>query len=133
MALAGSKLSKKQLSEAKQKLIVGFSRGYNILECCLYSGISHSTYYKYFGDDQEALNEFKLHRQNLKLKAKEVINDSLNDGDVNTAKYILDRTSDEFKPKSEQDIKGELEVSNVSQETAGNLSVDELREIIQNK
>lgn len=98
MAIQGKELTDTELSEVVSKLKVGFTKGYTIVEACLYSNINRATYYKYFGDDEELQAEFEECKSNPTMLAKDNIMSSLADGDINTSKYVLDRTDPEFKP-----------------------------------
>ena len=104
MAVQGKELTDVELSEVVSKLKVGFSKGYNQLEACLYAGISKFTYYKYFGDDAELLAEFDRHKSNPTMLAKDNIMESLAEGDINTSKYVLDRKDPDYKPTTTQKL-----------------------------
>ena len=98
MAVQGKELTDKELSEAIGNLKVGFTKGYSIVEACLYSKINRATYYKYFGDDEELQAEFEECKSNPTMLAKDNIMSSLAGGDINTSKYVLDRKDPEYKP-----------------------------------
>lgn len=87
------------------KLIVAFNNGFNITEACQYSGISRETYYDWLEHQPGFSDKMEEARMMPNRRAKEVVVAAVNDGDVNTAKWLLDRRDPDFKPK------GEIEVS----------------------
>lgn len=123
MAKAGKKIRKSELSAVESSLRISFSQGMNITEACLVAGISRDTFYKKFPINERVYNEFEHLRQNPKVLAKRIVYKSLEEGDLRAAQYLLDRTSDEFKPKQEleQAIEHSIDLSNVPQSVLNEL------------
>lgn len=90
------------------KLVEAFSRSYNITEACQYAGIDRATYYRWI----EQVPEFEAIVEEAKAQplkdAKNVINTAIKSGDVNTAKWMVERRDPDFKPKAEVDNTHEL-------------------------
>lgn len=78
-------------AETIKKLEDAFLLGCTDLEACFAAGISHETLYAYcranpeFSDRKEALKQNPVH------KARSVILNALDDGDVSTAHKLIDR------------------------------------------
>lgn len=74
-----------------KKLEEAFALGCSDLEACLFAGISKPTLYAYceanpsFSDRRAAL------KTNPVLKARKVVMDAVEDGDVNTAKWLVEK------------------------------------------
>lgn len=83
------------------KLIAAFNNAYNIGEACGYAGISRMTYYRWLEKDDEFSYKMSEAQAAPNKKAKEVVLTAINEGDVNTAKWYLDRRDPDFKPKGE--------------------------------
>lgn len=86
------------------KLVAAFNNAFNITEACEYSGISRETYYNWL-ENQEGFSDKMSEAQSApNRKAKEVVITAMNEGDVNTAKWYLDRRDPDFKAKFEGDV-----------------------------
>lgn len=83
--------------------VEAFNNNYNITQACQYAGVSRTTFYDWrelHPEFAEAVDE----AQNMPLRvAKELITKSITEGDVGTAKWLLDRRDPDFKPKAEVD------------------------------
>lgn len=95
-------------SQKIEALEYAFSIGCNVLESCLYAGIGKSTYYRWIEGDEDLRDRFELLQTKTVLKSKEVVKESLDEGDINTAKWVLERRSDEYKNKSESTVTKEV-------------------------
>lgn len=84
-------------------LVDGFCKGFTDAEACLAAGISTGTLYSY----TEQFPAFTEYKENLKLNpivtAKSTVVAKLHE-DVKTAKWYLERRSEEFKPKPDTQI-----------------------------
>ncbi len=79
------------------KLEVALRDGFSVSRACELSGISRSTYYKYYQEDEEFSDRMALSQQWLVERAKEVIVQAINEGDIRACKWWLERRAkDEF-------------------------------------
>ncbi len=101
----------KLTTEIKDKLDYAFSIGCNNAEACVYADLSESTFYSWIEKDEKLSERFKALKNKPVLKAKEVVQSALDEGDSNTAKWYLERRSAEFKPSSKTEIEGKVGVS----------------------
>lgn len=92
-----------------QKLEHGFSCGLTDREACLYAGISESTLYNYCHEHQDFLERKELLKEQPKMKAKFILANAIEEGNLNTAKWYLER-----KAKEEFSTRQEAEVSMLS-------------------
>jgi len=82
------------------KLVAAFNMGYNDTEATAYSGISRKTFYDWMCDKPDFRNKINKAKMQPTLKAKEVLVNALNSGDLNAAKWWLERKSaSEFSTK----------------------------------
>lgn len=101
----GEQKKYKQTPEVLQLLRQAFGIGCTVKEACIYAGIGETTYYEWREADQKLAAELDKIRQYPVLKAKKVIIDAIELGDVNTVKWYLERKKkDEFSVRTEQDI-----------------------------
>lgn len=101
----GEQKKYRQTPEVLLQLKQALGIGCTVKEACIFAGIGETTYYEWKEADKKLAAELDKLRQNPVLKAKKVIVDSLDDGDVNTAKWYLERKKkDEFSVRTEQDI-----------------------------
>lgn len=97
--------------EVVTKLLAAFNLGYNDTEAALYAGISRKTFYDYINERPDFRNKINRAKIAPIIKAKEVVVNALNSGDVNAAKWWLERkAANEFstKPRPEPDVPDEL-------------------------
>lgn len=91
-------------AEVLQKLEYGFTMGLSDREACLYAGICPSTLYNYCNSTPEFLERKELLKEQPKVRAKFVICDAIEQGNVATARWYLERKcKDEFSTKYEVD------------------------------
>ena len=74
-----------------QKLQDAFLMGCTDSEACLYAGIVPSTLYNYQAQNLDFMEQKETCKQNPFLKARKVILDALEGGDLSTAQKVLDR------------------------------------------
>lgn len=99
--------------ETIDKLRTAFLMGCSDVEACLFADISKTALYNYQQKNPEFVDQKEQWKEQLALKARTVIANSLNNKDENTAKWYLERKKkDEFSTKieNETEIKG-LEVA----------------------
>lgn len=106
----GAQKKPRQTPEVLRLLKYAFGIGCTIREACIYAGIGETTYYEWREADEKLASEIDKLRQDPVLKAKQVLIDSIKDGDVNTVKWFLERKKkDEFSIKQETMITGDEE------------------------
>lgn len=91
-------------------LVTSFHNGLNVREACTQSGISHEAYYNRLRTDEQFTDTMAKAQLQPKMNAKVVVLKAINGGDVNAAKWWLERKSrDEFGRDSvpEQEPKAE--------------------------
>lgn len=104
----GEQRKYKQTPEVLQLLRQAFGIGCTVKEACIYAGIGETTYYEWREADQKLAAELDKIRQNPVLKAKKVLIESIESGDINTVKWYLERKKkDEFCIKQETMITGD--------------------------
>jgi hypothetical protein len=81
----------KMTPETLKKIEEAFLLGCTDLEACLYAGISPPTLYTYQKDNKEFLDRKETLKSNPVMKARKVLLDALDDGDVLTAHKIIER------------------------------------------
>jgi len=94
------------------KLVAAFNMGYNDTEAAAYASISRKTFYDYICDKPDFRNKINRAKIEPTIKAKEVVVNALNAGDLGAAKWWLERKSaNEFstKPVASSEIPTELE------------------------
>ena len=95
------------------KLEQGFINGLSDVQACRYAGISRTTLFNYQEENPEFINRKEGLREDVKMHAKlniakKVMGTGKGDGDIDTSKYVLDRTDPDFKPKNKLEIEGVL-------------------------
>lgn len=84
------------------KLIAAFHNGFNDTEACYYAQIARKTYYDWLNKDEEFSNKITYAKMHPNIKAKELVISNINEGDVKSAKWWLERRAkDEFSTKQE--------------------------------
>lgn len=91
------------------KLEDSFSKGLTITMACLQSGVSQASFFRIIKEKPELGERFRALRENVKLHsllnvAKEIIEEK----DVETSKWYLERRDKDFKPKQEVENTGEV-------------------------
>lgn len=77
--------------EELEKLEYAFSIGATPKEAILHADVKSSTFYDYVRDNPEFSERIELLREKTPLKARIVVDNALDIGDVNTAKWLLER------------------------------------------
>ncbi len=72
-------------------LELAFMMDFNVSQACLHADISRDTYYSYIQRNGDVADKFARMRHYPINKAKAVILNSLEKGDVSTAKWLLER------------------------------------------
>ena len=95
------------------RLEEAFSYGASDVQACLYAEISTTTLYNYQKENPEYIDRKEALKENIKMHAKrniakKVVGTGKGDGDIDTSKYILDRTDPDFKPKNKFEVEGML-------------------------
>jgi len=84
------------------KLIAGFNNGFNIEECCDYSGIHKDTYYEWIKKNKRFADDMKSARMGLGKKSKKVLSEEIQNGNWKCARWWLERTQrKEFASRTE--------------------------------
>lgn len=91
------------------KLEEGFAKGFSVDNACIWANISKQTFYNYCEKKPEFLDHCKTLQKKPIIKSILVINEALDEGDVNTAKWYAERKAkDEFSLKTETEHSGEV-------------------------
>jgi DNA-binding phage protein len=85
------------------RVIEAFNNSYNVSEVCQYAGISRDTFYRWVKDHPMFAEKVEEAKAMPARKAKEVITAAIVAGDINTAKWYVERRDPDFKPKAEVD------------------------------
>lgn len=94
--------------EVLNKLQQAFLRGYSNRAACIYADLVEGTYYKYCKENPEFIKKKEAWQENPVSLARDAVYNSLVEGDVQTAKWTLERKcKDEYS----------LRVENINQET----------------
>lgn len=100
--MAKGQKKQKQTPEVISKLEQAFAIGSSTREACFFAGISESTYYQWCKDNPSLMERMKLLKQKPVLKSRQVVMTALNNNDVATARWYLERKcKDEFSQRSE--------------------------------
>lgn len=111
-----------------QKLEEGFLRGLTDREACLYADVRLSTFYDYCRENEEFSERKELLKDQVKMRAKLNVTDSINRGNIDLSLWYLERKArDEFSTKQEIEHSGGLE----NKLDLSGLSVEELRKLAQ--
>lgn len=100
------------INEAElQKLEYAFSIGSSVNEALIHANVKKSTYHNYINKNPEFMDRIELLKETMPLKARIVVDSSLNDHDINTAKWLLERRKKaEFSTQQNIEQKTELDV-----------------------
>ena len=94
------------------KLKEAFLMGCTDSEACVYAGIVPSTLYNYQSDNPDFLEQKETYKQNPFMKARKVVLDALEAGDIATAHKVLDRRDKMIIPQDETLGKDPLYLTN---------------------
>ena len=112
--MAKGQIKQKQTSEVITKLEYAFSMGCTVVDACTIGGIGETTYYRWCGEDEALRGRFQLLQGTQILKARVIIDDALNSGDLATAKWLLERKCKrEFSTLVNQEIEGKPQVTEI--------------------
>ena len=90
-------------SEVVTKIIAGFHNGFNDTEVCLYAQISRNAFYEELKRNKAFSDKITYAKGHPNMKAKELVITNINEGDVATAKWWLERKAkSEFSLRIEQ-------------------------------
>lgn len=112
-------MAKGQVKQKKTPTVIkaleeALGLGCSIVNACLQAGISESTYHRWCEEDEKLKKRFAMLRQKQILKARKIIDKALNENDVNTAKWYLERKcKDEFSPTVKQEIEQSVTVTKI--------------------
>jgi hypothetical protein len=82
-----------------RKLEAALATGFSISAACHFSGISRSTYYEYLATDKDFSDRMRLAEEWATFRARQVILQAIDNGDVSCAKWYLERKARfEFSP-----------------------------------
>lgn len=81
------------------KLIAAFNNGFSITEAVQYAGIHRDTYYDWKAKDDFFSYKMSEAQAAVGRRAKQVVAQAINSGDLNTAKWYLARKDPEFSSK----------------------------------
>lgn len=96
----------KNIGEEQVKLLEeAFAYGADVRAACYYANISRQTYYNWIASFPELAERFDTLREKTPMLAYKVIHNKLEEGDNDTAKWLLERKrKSEFSTKVESDI-----------------------------
>lgn len=90
-AMAIGQIKQKQTPEVLNKLEQAFAIGATNAEACFFAGIAESTYYVWCNQNPELLELHKGLKSKPVLKARQEIVNAIDQGDIATAKWYLER------------------------------------------
>lgn len=96
----------KKHAETVTKLLAAFSMGYNVTEACIYADIARETFYRWLKNDPKFSDKIAAAKATLNMRAKEIIVDAIDKGDINAAKWWIEKNGD--KGSEPTDHLGEL-------------------------
>jgi hypothetical protein len=110
------------------KLEAAFNMGYNDTEAALYADISRKTLYEWLVDKPDFRYKINQARSQPNIRAKAVVVNAVNNGDVGAAKWWLERkAADEFSTKSHNDSDTPPELLEYINSLKGIVKVQETR------
>lgn len=114
--------------ETLEKLEYAFSLGCTDKSACLYADISPDTLYEYQKKNPEFTERKAALKEQQVLKARSVVDNALNTGDVATARWLLERKcKDEFSTRTEIDpVKPIIKYVTAEETAAVDAHIDEM-------
>lgn len=101
--------------ETLNKLEQAFSIGASDKEACFIANISHQTLYNYQKDHPEFVERKEALKDMPKYKARKNIVDKINEGDVTTSLWYVERKAkDEFSTRTDHNLSGDLTTKIIS-------------------
>ena len=85
------------------KMLHALSNDYNIVQSCMYAGISKQTYYNWLEDPSFA-EKVEQAKSMIGMKAKENVIGAITQGDIHTSKWYLERRDSAFKSKADVEV-----------------------------
>lgn len=107
------------------KLKTAFEQGSNVLRSCAYAEITNKSYYRYLEAHPELRDIFEYARQKPILLAESNLIKKLNEGDVETSKWYLER-----KAKGEYSTRQEVVPVNPDEDDLSEEEKEKLRKIL---
>ena len=93
------------------KLVAAFHKGFNDEEATAYAVISRNSYYRWYRENDDFRDKIDQAKLQPNLHAKELIIDAIEKGDVNSAKWWLERRAkSEFGTRSEVALEGSISI-----------------------
>lgn len=93
----------KKTPDVVTKLLTAFSAGYNDTEACFYADISRETYYRWLQEMPEFRDKIEVAKSVLNMKAKDLLVAAIGQGDLNAAKWWLERRARKEFDKTDSD------------------------------
>lgn len=98
-----------------QKLTMAFANGLTDREACLFVWISNSSLYNYCKEFPEFLEQKEALKRKPIIKAKLNIVEKLNQKDLETSKWYLERKAkEEFSTKQEIDVDADVNLTSIN-------------------
>ena len=98
-----------KMTEATLKILNdAFLIGASDEQACFKAEISPQTLYNYQHKHPKYIEHKKALKADLRFRARINISKDVDSGNVDTSKYVLDRTDPDFKPKNKLEIEGVL-------------------------
>lgn len=93
-----------------QKLEQALREGFSVEMACHVSGISRSTYYSHVDNDPEFMNKMELAKNWVTERAKQVLAQAVESGDLKAAQWWLERKARaEFAPNPPAQSKSDID------------------------
>ncbi len=105
-----------------EKLKEYFTEGLSDREACLLVGIDKQTLYNYCNENKEFFDQKEALKMNPVIKAKRAINKEIDNGDISTCKWYLERKAKEEFSLKESIINNNTQINNLAQESNDSLS-----------
>lgn len=84
-------------AEVITKLKAAFANSFSVEQAAMYAGVTKQTIYNWKERHPDLFDDIWRYRENPTMKAKQVVIDAVNKGDIETAKWWLkNKASDEF-------------------------------------
>lgn len=115
-------------ADVLQKLEHAFSLGCSDTKACLYAGIAPATLYNYQNENPDFIERKAALKEQQVLKARSVVDNALNIGDVATARWLLERKcKEEFSSRTEIDpVKPIVKYVTAAETAAADAHIDEM-------
>jgi predicted GIY-YIG superfamily endonuclease len=94
-----------------RKLEEAFSIDATVLEACFYADISSNTYYRWIKENPALYDRFERLREKPVLTARQTVVKAIATDSEIAMKYLERKKKNEFSPRTEVDLKGQLKLS----------------------